>query len=67
MSVLHPLAPGRGVVVPLKRFDVGADDVGEGVDEMGAQAGVHILGVELAHTRAVLGPVGVVAHTPLGG
>jgi len=62
----HPFAPWRGLVVPLEGLDVVAPQCGEGVDVVGAQGGVHILGHELAGPGPVLGPVGVVTYPPQG-
>ena len=59
----HPFAPWRGLVVPLEGLDVIALQCGEGVDVVGAQGGVHILGHELAGPGSVLGPVRIVTHT----
>lgn len=57
----------QGLVIPLvgNQLIVAVDD-GEGVDQGGAQEGVHVLGHVLPITRSILGPVGEVAHH-LGG
>lgn len=57
----------QGLVIPLvgNQLIVAVDD-GEGIDQGGAQEGVHILGHVFPITRSVLGPVGEVAHH-LGG
>ena len=66
LSYSHPFAPWRGLVVPLEGLDFVAPQCGEGVDVVGAQGGVHILGHEPAGPGPVLGPVGVVTHPPQG-
>ena len=55
------------IIVPLvgDQLIVGVDD-GEGVDEGGAEEGVHVLWQVLALVRSVLGPVGEVAHHLIG-
>ena len=55
------------IVVPLvgDQLIVVVDD-GEGVDESGAEEGVHVLWQELALVWSVLGPVGEVAHHLIG-
>ena len=58
----HSLAPGGGLIVPLKSHHVCADYLGEGVDDVGAQVRVHVLRYKLALGVAVLRPVRVVAH-----
>lgn len=52
----------KDVIVPLigNQFIVGVDD-GEGIDQSGAQEGVHILRHEFPLSGSVLGPVGEVA------
>ena len=59
----HPFAPWRGLVVPLEGLDVVALQCGEGVDVVGAQGRVHVLGHEPAGPGPVLGPVRIVTHT----
>ena len=39
-------------------------ELGEGVDHVGTQRRIDVVREELAAARAVLGPVGVVAHYP---
>ena len=61
--VLHSLAPRLRLIVPLERFDDVILDNGEGVDDVGAQSGVDVLGQELGRWWTILGPVRVVTHT----
>lgn len=57
----------QGLIVPLigNQFIVGVDD-GEGIDQMGAEEGIHIVWHVLPNSGSVLGPVGKVAYH-LGG
>ena len=63
LTHLHALGPVGRLVVPLIRSEAVAPHGGEGVDDMCAERRVNVLWVELQATKAVLGPVGVVAHT----
>lgn len=57
----------QSLIVPFIRNQlVIAVDDGKGIDQGGAQEGVHILGHVLPFTRSILGPVGEVTHH-LGG
>ena len=60
----HSLHPWRGLVVPLEGLEPVAVQLGEGVDNMGTQARVDILGEELGWAITVLGPVRVVTYSP---
>ena len=37
----------------------------EGVDQMGTEVRVDVLGHKLSNSMSILGPVGVIAHSPL--
>ena len=62
---LHSLAPWLGLVIPLVRFDDVLLNNSEGVDDVGAQGRVDVLGLELGWWRAILGPVRVVTHADI--
>merc|ERR1719422_1123780 len=64
-TLIHASRPRGGLVVPLESRQMVVLHLGEGVDEMGAQVGVDVLGHELAVAVAVLGPVSVVADATL--
>lgn len=49
------------LIVPLHGAELVVVQAGKGVDEVGAQIGVHIAGQEARDPRSVLGPVGEVA------
>lgn len=57
----------QGLIVPFisNQLVIAVDD-GKGIDQGGAQEGVHILGHVLSFARSILGPVGEVTHH-LGG
>ena len=68
MHVLHPFSRFRSLIIPLKRTEVVVgvvSEVGEGVDEVRAQGRVDVFWDKPRHTLAVLGPVGVIAHSSL--
>lgn len=50
------------LVVPLDGFDLVVGHAGEGVDDVRAETRVHIVGHVAGDPRAVLAPVGEVAH-----
>ena len=53
----------HGWIIPLIGLQPVVFDNREGVDEMGAEVWIDVARCEPAHTRSVLSPVGVVAHS----
>ena len=64
---LHADGPVCAVVVPLKRRQMIAAQLGEGVYHVGTQKGIDILRNKSAISGPVLGPVRVVAHASTAG
>ena len=58
----HSDTPGRRLVVPFKGMKFVSVHFGEGVVDVSAEAGVDVPREVLPYPRAVLRPVGVVAH-----
>ena len=55
------------LIIPLDKADlVEAVDGGHSINDMGAQKGVNVVGSEFANAGPVLGPIGHMAHQPIG-
>lgn len=59
-------SPVEGHVIPFDGGDLVVAHPGEGVDQVSAEAGVDVIGLEAAQAWPVLGPVGEVACQVIG-